>query len=107
MHTSTKKWLFIKLSSAVLLPLILWFILFFSSIILKDATLIIPFLSEQPVKLVFSVFLIVFFFFFSLTISEIFEDYLQSEKIKNVANKSLFLFAIVFSLIVIINVYKF
>ena len=106
MNTSTKKWIFLKASSLVLLPLMMWFILNFSSIALSDPTEIISLLTSQPDKILFSVFLIVAFFFFSLTISEIFEDYMSNEKIKNVANKSLYIFAIIFSLFIVINVYK-
>ena len=106
MNTSTKKWIFLKASSLVLLPLKMWFILNFSSIALGDPTEIISLLTSQPGKILFSVFLIVAFFFFSLTISEIFEDYMSNEKIKNVANKSLYIFAIIFSLFIIINIYK-
>jgi len=106
MNTSTKKWIFLKASSLVLLPLMMWFILNFSSIALSDPTEIISLLTSQPGKILFSVFLIVAFFFFSLTISEIFEDYMSNEKIKNVANKSLYIFAILFSIITIINIYK-
>ena len=106
MNVSTKKWIFLKASSLVLLPLMMWFILNFSSIVLSDPTEIISLLTSQPDKILFSVFLIVAFFFFSLTISEIFEDYMSNEKIKNVANKSLYIFAIIFSLFIIINIYK-
>ena len=106
MNTSTKKWIFLKASSLVLLPLMMWFILNFSSIALSDPTEIISLLTSQPGKTLFSVFLIVAFFFFSLTISEIFEDYMSNEKFKNVANKFLYIFAILFSLFVVINIYK-
>ena len=106
MNTSTKKWIFLKASSLVLLPLMMWFILNFSSIALSDPTEIISLLTSQPGKILFSVFLVVAFFFFSLTISEIFEDYMSNEKIKNVANKSLYIFAIIFSILTIINIYK-
>ena len=106
MNSSTKKWIFLKASSLVLLPLMTWFILNFSSIALSDPNEIISFLTSQPGQILFSIFLIVAFFFFTLTISEIFEDYMHNEKIKNVANKSLYIFAILFSIITIINIYK-
>ena len=103
MNSSTKKWLFLKAS---LLPLMTWFILNFSSVVLSDPTEIILLLKSQPGKILFSVFLVVALFFFSLTISEIFEDYMSNEKFKNVANKFLYIFAILFSLFVVINIYK-
>ena len=106
MHISTKKWIFTKVSSAILLPLKFWLILNIASIYQNDASLIIEFIASQPSKLIFSLFLVVFFFFFSLTISEIFEDYINNEKIKNVANKLVYLFAILFSLITLFSIYN-
>ena len=106
MHTSTKKWLFTKISSLVLLPLMIWFIINFVSIYDKDHAEILYFFSKQSSKLLFSVFIVIAFFFSALTISEIFEDYLHDEKIKNVANKVLNLFAIVIPLLTILSIYN-
>ena len=63
MHVSTKKWLFTKISSAVLIPLMIWFLLNFVSILKKDQIELLQFLTSQPSKLVLSVFLVIFFFF--------------------------------------------
>ena len=106
MHTSTKKWLFTKISSLILLPLMAWFIINFVSIYDKDYTEILTFFSKQPSKILFSVFIVIAFFFSALTISEIFEDYVQDEKIKNVANKLLNIFAILMPLITIIGIFN-
>ena len=107
MHTSTKKWLFIKISSFILIPLMIWFLVNFVSIYDKDHSEILIFFSQQPSKILFSVFIVIAFFFSALTISEIFEDYLHDEKIKNVANKALYLFAIVIPLLTILGIYNF
>ena len=106
MHTSTKKWLFTKISSIILMPLMAWFLLKFVSIYDKQYSEILIFFSEQPSKLLFSIFIVIAFFFSALTISEIFEDYLHDEKIKNVANKALNLFAIVIPLLTILGIYN-
>ena len=106
MHSSTKKWLFIKISSLILMPLMIWFIVNFVSIYDKDHSEILIFFSQQPSKILFSVFIVIAFFFSALTISEIFEDYLHDEKIKNVANKALNLFAIVIPLLTILGIYN-
>ena len=105
MHTSTKKWLFTKISSLILMPLMAWFLLNFVSIYDKEYSEILTFFSEQPSKILFSIFIVIAFFFSALTISEIFEDYLHDEKIKNVANKALYLFAITIPLITILSIY--
>ena len=106
MHTSTKKWLFIKVSSFILIPFILWFIINFVSIIDNNYYEVVNFFKSQPSKVLFSVFLVFSFFLYSLTISEIFEDYINSEKIKNVANRILYMFAIIIPMITIISIYK-
>ena len=106
MHVSTKKWLFTKISSLILMPFMIWFLLSFVSIYDKNYSDIIAFLSEQPAKILFSVFIIISFFFSALTISEIFEDYISNDRIKNVANKALYLFAILVPLLTILSIYK-
>ena len=106
MNRSTKKWLFIKLSSLFLIPFMAWFIVNFVSILNNDYNKLLAFLSEQPSKILFSIFVFLSFFFYSLTISEIFEDYMSNEKIKNVANKLVYIFAILLSLGTIITIYK-
>ena len=106
MNKSTKKWLFIKLSSLMLIPFMAWFIINFVSILNNDYNKLITFLSEQPSKILFSIFVFLSLLFYSLTISEIFEDYMGNEKIKNVANKLVYIFAIVLSFGTIITIYK-
>jgi succinate dehydrogenase / fumarate reductase membrane anchor subunit len=51
-------------------------------------------------------FLITAFTFFSLTISEVFEDYIKDEKIKNVATKMLYFFAILMPLLTILSILR-
>ena len=64
------------------------------------------FFSQQPSKILFSIFIIIAFFFSALTVSEIFEDYIKDQKIKNVANKVLNIFAIIMPLITITGIYN-
>ena len=104
MNRTTKKWLFMKLSSIILIPLMFWLIINLVSIYDKDYQDIYIFFSSQPSKLLFSLTLIFAYFFSALSISEVFEDYIKDEKIKNVANKLLYLSAIVLPLLTIIAV---
>ena len=64
------------------------------------------FFSTKSSKILFSLFLILAFFFSNLSISEVFEDYINDEKNKNAANKALQIFAIVVPLITIIIVFN-
>ena len=106
MHSSTKKWLFIKVSSVALIPFMIWFIISFTKIYDNDYQQILEFFLSQPSKILFSIFVVIAYFFSALTISEIFEDYINNDKIKNVANKLLNIFAIVIPLITILGILK-
>ena len=106
MHVSTKKWLFTKISSFLLIPFMIWFIVNFISIYENDYQSVVLFFAQQPTRILFSIFIVIAFFFSALTISEIFEDYVQDEKIKNVANKLLNIFAILMPLITIIGIFN-
>ena len=90
MNLATKKWIFLKIASAILVPLMLWFILNFISIYDKDYLEVINFFSNQLTKFLFSLFIIFAYFFSALSISEVFEDYITDHKLKNVANKLLY-----------------
>ena len=106
MHASTKKWLFIKFGSLTLIPLMIWFIINLVSIYDLDYVEVVGFFTKQPSKILFSIFIVIAYFFTALTVSEIFEDYIQDEKIKNVANKILNISAIIIPLLTIIGIFN-
>ena len=102
MNTSTKKWLFLKISSVILIPLMIWFIINFVSIYDKSFNEIIGFFSNTTSKFLFSLFLVFGFLFSALNISEVFEDYIEENNLKNVANRLLYLSAIIIPLFTIL-----
>ena len=106
MHHSTKKWLVIKFISIILIPLMFWFIVNLASIYDHNYTDLVNFFSKTSSKVLYCLFLIAAFSFFSFTISEIFEDYVKNEKIKNVATKILYLFAITIPLMTILSILR-
>ena len=106
MINATKKWIFLKVSSVILIPLMVWFIINLVSIYEKDYVAIVSFFSTQPSKFLTSLLMIVAFFYSSLSISEIFEDYIHDKKIKNIANKTLYTFSIIVPLIIIIVLFN-
>ena len=106
MNPITIKWMFMKISSALLLPLMIWFILNMISIFDKDYIEVINFFITQPSKVLVSLMLVFAYFFSALSISEVFEDYIQDEKIKNAANKALNIFAIIMPLTTIIVIFN-
>ncbi|MDA9876972.1 succinate dehydrogenase, hydrophobic membrane anchor protein [Candidatus Pelagibacter sp.] len=106
MNNVTKKWLLMRVSSVVLIPLMTWFILNLVSVFNKDYVDIVNFFSNPLSKILVSLLLVFAYFFSALSISEVFEDYIQDEKIKNVANKVLNIFAILVPLITIIVIFN-
>ena len=106
MNVATKKWIFLKISSLILIPLMLWFILNFVSIYDKSYDEVLNFFSNSTSRLLFSLFIVFAFFFSALSISEVFEDYINEDNFKNVANRLLYLSAIIIPLITIILLLK-
>ena len=106
MISATKKWIFLKISGAMLIPLMLWFVINLISIYDKDYADVVFYFTNPTSKFLFSIFLINAYFFSALSISEVFEDYIANDKIKNVANKVLYASAVVIPLITIILISK-
>ncbi len=106
MINATKKWIFLKISSVVLIPLMLWFIISLVSFYDKNYDEVLFFFTSQPTKFLFSLFIVFAYFHSALSISEVFEDYIESEKLKNVANKLLFLFAILIPISTLLILFK-
>ena len=67
---------------------------------------VLLFFTSQPTKFLFSLFIIFAYFYSSLSISEVFEDYIESEKLKYVANRLLYLFAIIIPILTLVLLFK-
>ena len=106
MISATKKWIFLKVSSVVLVPLILWFLFNLVSFYDKSYEEVLLFFTSQPTKFIFSLFIIFAYFYSALSISEVFEDYIENEKLKNVANKLLYLSAIIIPISTLILLFR-
>ena len=106
MIKATKKWLTIKISSGILIPFLIWFIINFVSLLDANNSQLISFFEIKINKIIFSLFLIIASIFYTLTISEVFEDYISSFKIKNAANRLLVLFSIIITLVLLFFLIK-
>ena len=106
MNLATKKWIFLKISTVILIPLMLWFIINLASLYDKSFNEILNFFTLQPSKLIFSLLLITAFFHSALSISEIFEDYINSEKTRKFANMMVYLSSFIIPTITIFTLYK-
>ena len=106
MIRATKKWLSIKLTSGILIPFMVWFILNLVGILDANNSQFVLFLESFSTKIIFTLFLIFASIFYTLTISEVFEDYIGNFKLKNAANRLLVFFSIIVTLILIIFLLK-
>ena len=102
MIIATKKWIFLKISGGLLIPLMFWFTLNLISIYDQGYAEVMIFFTNPLSKFLFSLFIINAYFFSALSITEVFEDYIQNYKIKNVANKLLYASAVAIPSITII-----
>ena len=106
MINATKKWIFLKISSVILVTLMAWFLFNLVSYYDKTYDEVLLFFVSQPTKFLFSLFIIFAYFYSALSISEVFEDYIEDERLKNVANKLLYLFAIIIPILTLLLLYK-
>ena len=106
MIRATKKWLSIRITSGILIPFMVWFILNLVGILDANNSQFVLFLESFSTKIIFTLFLIFASIFYTLTISEVFEDYISNFKLKNAANRLLVFFSIIVTLILIIFLFK-
>ena len=106
MIKAARKWLTIKISSGLLIPFMVWFIINLVPVFDANNSQLAFFSPSVLTKILMSIFLILSFTFYTLTISEVFEDYIGSQKLKNAANRLLVLFSIVMTLLFLINLFK-
>ena len=106
MINATKKWVFLKISSVILIPLMIWFLINLVSFYDKSYDEVLLFFTIQPTKFLFSLFIIFAYFYSALSISEVFEDYIKNQELKNVANKLLYIFAIIIPISTLLLIYK-
>ena len=103
---ASRKWILQRISALMVAPLILWFLISLISLSTGDYNSVINFFSKPLFLFLTIILLITGFFHAKIGLSEIYEDYIQDEKIKNVANKVLNIFAIIFPLITIIIIFN-
>ena len=106
MMNATKKWILLKASSLLMVPLMLWFLIKFVSIYDGNYQIIVEFFSSKSSIILFSMFIIITFFNSALNISEIFEDYIDSKKTRKFANTMVYLSSLIIPTITIVIIVK-
>ena len=105
---ASRKWIFQRVSALITAPLIVWFLLSLISLSTSDYNSVVIFFSKPLFLSLTIILLLAGFFHAKIGLSEIFEDYIQDEKIKNVANLLSFLLSIIVpSITIILLLYKF
>ena len=105
---ASRKWIMQRASALIVAPLIVWFLLSLITLSTGDYNSVINFFSKPLFLILTIILLITGFFHAKIGISELFEDYIQNEKIKNVANLLALLLSIIIPLItIILLLYKF
>ena len=105
---ASRKWIFQRISALITAPLIVWFLLSLISLSTSDYNSVVIFFSKPLFLSLTVILLIAGFFHAKIGLSEIFEDYIQDEKIKNIANLLSFLLSIIVpSITIILLLYKF
>ena len=105
---ASRKWIFQRVSALITAPLIVWFLLSLISLSTSDYNSVVIFFSKPLFLSLTVILLIAGFFHAKIGLSEIFEDYIHDEKIKNVANLLSFLLSIIVpSITIILLLYKF
>ena len=105
---ASRKWIFQRISALIVAPLIIWFLLSLISLSTSNYNSVINFFSKPLFSFLIIILLIAGFFHAKIGLGEIFEDYIQDEKIKNVANLLTLLLSIIIpSITIILLLYKF
>mgnify|MGYP001286791371 FL=1 len=106
MTNATRKWIFLKVSSVLMVPFMIWFLIKFVSIYDGNYQKIVEFFSTQPSTIIFSIFIVITFFHSALSISEIFEDYIDNKKTRKFANIMVYLSSFIIPVITIITLIR-
>ena len=105
---ASRKWILQRVSAVIVAPLIIWFLISLITLSTADYSSVINFFSKPLFSSLTIILLIAGFFHAKIGLSEIFEDYIQDEKIKNVANLLTFILSIIVpSITIILLLYKF
>jgi succinate dehydrogenase / fumarate reductase membrane anchor subunit len=105
---ASRKWIMQRASALIVAPLIVWFLLSLITLSTGDYNSVINFFSKPLFLILTIILLITGFFHAKIGVSEIVEDYIQNEKIKNAVNLlGLLLSIIIPSITIILLLYKF
>ena len=98
----TRKWIYHRISAVILAPLFFWLYFSLISLSIKNYQEAIYFF-KNPLSIILTIALFfVGFFHAKISLYEIFEDYISSQKIKDVANILTLILSIIIPVIILI-----
>ena len=98
----TRKWILHRVSAIILTPLYVWLYFSLVSLSTKNYSEAIYFFKNPLNGILTIIVFFIGFFHAKISLSEIFEDYIDSKKIKDVANLLALIFSIIIPLLVLI-----
>ena len=105
---ASRKWILQRISALLIAPLIVWFCVSLISLSTSSYEEVMNFFGNPMFSWLTIILLVAGFFHAKIGLNEIFEDYIENEKIKNIANLLTFLLSIIVPLItIILLLYKF
>ena len=103
----TRKWILHRISAIILAPLYVWLYFSLVKLAIQNYSEAIYFFENSLFKILTIILFFVSFFHARISLSEIFEDYIHNQKIKDVANiLSLILSIIIPVIILILLIYR-
>ena len=100
--SETRKWIIHRISAIILAPLYVWFYFSLISLSTKNYSEAIYFFKDPLFEIITIMVFFVGFFHAKISLSEIFEDYINNKKIKDVANIFALILCIIIPVIILI-----
>ena len=98
----TRKWILHRLSAIILAPVYVWLYFSLISLSTKNYSEALYFFTNPLFKTLIIVLFFIGFFHAKISLSEIFEDYIYSKKIKDAANMVALILCIIIPVIILI-----
>ena len=84
---ASRKWIIQRATALLIIPIMGWFVINFISIYDEDYFEVMNFFSSDKSKTIIPILIIISFVHIILGLKEVYQDYIQEEKIKSIANK--------------------
>ena len=99
---NTRKWIIHRISAIILTPLFFWVYFSLISLSTKNYQEAVYFFENPLIRILAIILFFVGFYHANISLNEIFDDYIQNKKIKNVANILALILSIIIPVIILI-----